>query len=143
MEPSESFDSWQAILLSTLTPGGEYKRLLPSLIILVDQVISHSVLDPPLSDKTAFFLSNVVKNVTMGILDMSYVDSFEAKLIREFLHSISRLVVWAAVHDMFDLVQVIISIFDCTANLYSRSWTPEPKSTLLRETMTFLQIPKS
>jgi hypothetical protein len=143
MEPEEDFDTWFTILSTTVSPGGDFSRLLPGFNRLVDQIIANSILSPPLTDRTDTFLNVVVSQVVTAILNIGGVYPADLKPIQAFLISTSRLIVWAAAHDNFALVQSTLQVFEksspfYTTNLSSGSYSR--KSEYLRRVMsTFIE----
>jgi hypothetical protein len=143
MDPEEGFDTWFTILSTTISPGGDFSRLLPGFNRLVDQIISNSVLSPPLADRTDTFLDVVVSRIVAAVLNLGGVYPADLKPIQTFLISTSRLVVWAAVRDNFSLVQSTVQVFEKASPFYAKNLTAgsySRKSEYLRRVMsTFIE----
>jgi ubiquitin C-terminal hydrolase len=132
MDLRPDFDTWQAILLSSLTAGDEFIDLLPDFNRFVDQILANGVLDPPLTDQTEQFLTVVVKTTVASIMNMGNLCSDEERPVADFLISTSRLAAWAASADRFPLVSDVIGIFDPMRPLYVENCAYGSESPLLR-----------
>jgi hypothetical protein len=115
--PAANFEGWYAKLLTSIAPNDTYYQLLPSFDELVDQIFTNSILASPLERHTEFFLTRLVKEILVEILDLRGLLPEEQVTVLPCLISTTRLVPWAAAHGRFDVVSSVLPLLEPSSML--------------------------